>query len=265
MINDLMTSTTESAVYGILESNMSAPLNSCSTLHVPRGGANLAHQHEHVIGHRPDNKSSSAKGNSGIEEDIFKDLFIIIAYSVIIFISLCGNMLVLRVIASRKKLQTTTNLLIASLAFADVLTTTLNVPFNVARFLSLNYPFGALLCKLVPFIQVGSVYVSTLTMGVIAIHRHIALSCPNQVYRNSSGPANSFSNGRSGASFRLGAIIVIVWLIAGIFAIPHSMFNQIVRVPYRNVTYVRCRAEYPTYEFNFPFWLSVEAFLTQYL
>ena len=40
---------------------------------------------------------------------------------------------------------------------------------------------------------------------------------------------------------------------AVILAVPHSVFNQIVLVPYRNVDYVRCRAEYPKFEFNFPF------------
>ena len=44
---------------------------------------------------------------------------------------------------------------------------------------------------------------------------------------------------------------------AVILAVPHSVFNQIVLVPYRSVDYVRCRAEYPKFEFNFPFWLSV--------
>ncbi|KAJ6225231.1 hypothetical protein RDWZM_003776 [Blomia tropicalis] len=209
----------------------------------------------------------TSTGTGVTDDNFYKNLFTIICYSLIIFVSLCGNTLVLRVIASRKRLQTTTNILIASLAMADVLTTTLNIPFNVARFLSLNYPFGALFCKLVPFIQVCCVYVSTLTMGVIAIHRHITVSCLKR-YQTSSGLVTGGKRGimspLSGTA-RLGIIIVIVWLVAGILAVPHSMFNQIVLVPYRNVTYVRCRAEYPKFEFNFPFWLSVEAFLTQYL
>ena len=51
---------------------------------------------------------------------------------------------------------------------------------------------------------------------------------------------------------------------AAILAVPHSVFNQIVLVPYRNVDYVRCRAEYPKFEFNFPFWLSVQVFWTDF-
>ncbi|KAH9404188.1 hypothetical protein TYRP_013501 [Tyrophagus putrescentiae] len=105
-------------------------------------------------------------------------------------------------------------------------------------------------------------------MGVIAIHRHITLSCPHRAYNSTSGPSGgNLSAVRAGTACRLGAMTVVVWLVAAILAVPHSMFNQIVYVPWRNVTYVRCRAEYPKWDekFNLPFWLSVEAFLTQYL
>ena len=207
-----------------------------------------------------------------IEDEFYNDMFTILCYSLIIIVSLCGNSLVLKVIASRQKLQTTTNILIASLAFADVLTTTLNVPFNVVRFIWMNYPFPALFCKLVPFIQVACVYVSTLTMGVIAIHRHITLS--NAIGGGSGGHHGGgggvgggglYANFNKFRSHRLGVIIAVVWLLAGFCAIPHSIFNEIVYAPYRNVSYRRCRAEYPKLQFNLPLWLSVEAFLTQYL
>lgn len=208
----------------------------------------------------PSRPPSRKRSNSDLEDTFYRDIITIACYSLIIFVSLCGNSLVLRVIASRKKLQTTTNLLIASLALADILTTTLNIPFNVTRFLSMNYPFGALFCKLVPFIQVCCVYVSTLTMGVIAIHRYVTITCPHR----SAGPTGA-SQWFHRTLCRLGLIIAIIWLVAAALALPHSMFNQIVPVTYRNVTYIRCRAEHPKIKFNFPFWLSVEAFLTQYL
>jgi hypothetical protein len=149
-------------------------------------------------------------------------------------------------------MRTTTNLLIASLALADVLTTTLNIPFNVARFLLFNYPFGKILCILVPFIQVCCVYVSTLTMGVIAIHRFWTIT-------------NINSQSKSVSTFKLGVVILIVWIIAGGLALPHSVFNKIVPTVYKNESYNRCRVVYPKLNFDFPFWLSIEAFFTQYL
>lgn len=103
--------------------------------------SNALHEHSEAANHEvgstalQSNKSiSNAKSGPGLEESLYRTLFIIISYTLIIFVSLCGNILVLRVIFSRRKLHTTTNLLIASLACADLLTTTLNVPFNVSRY-----------------------------------------------------------------------------------------------------------------------------------
>jgi len=188
------------------------------------------------------------------EEDYtLKNIIVIIFYAIIVCISFCGNLLVLRVIFGKKKMRTTTNLLIASLALADFLTTTLNIPFNVARFLLFNYPFGRILCILVPFIQVCCVYVSTLTMSVIAIHRYWTIK------------GTSSMQSKSLSSFKLGIIVLMVWIIAGGLALPHSIFNKIVPTVYKNESYNRCRVVYPKLDFDFPFWLSIEAFFTQYL
>lgn len=201
--------------------------------------------------------NSTYNNSSGDYEDeeedyTIKNLIVIIFYSIIVCVSLCGNLLVLRVVFGKKKMRTTTNLLIASLALADVLTTTLNIPFNVARFLLFNYPFGKILCILVPFIQVCCVYVSTLTMGVIAIHRFWTITGFN-------------SQSKSISTFKLGTVILMVWIIAGGLALPHSVFNKIVPTVYKNESYNRCRVVYPKLNFDFPFWLSIEAFFTQYL
>ena len=230
--------------------------------------------------------SSSSTTATTEDEDFYRHLITIIAYSLIILISLCGNSLVLKMILTKKKLQTTTNILIAWLAVADLLTTTLNIPFNVTRFIYMNYPFPSLFCKLVPFIQVMCVYVSTFTMGVIAVHRYMTVT--SAISKSSSSSTSTSTHFRSSmantggignhssntifyhplilhGSFCLCIIMTIVWLLAGLLATPHSMFNQIVYVPYQNRTYIRCRAEYPQVDFNLRLTLSVEAFLTQYL
>ena len=201
------------------------------------------------------NQTLDAAGPEEDEEDDYtiRNTIVIICYTIIICVSFCGNLLVLKVIFGKRKMRTTTNLLIASLAMADFLTTTLNIPFNVSRFLLFNYPFGRVLCVLVPFIQVTCVYVSTLTMGVIAIHRFWTIMSTSSV------------GGKSLSTFRLGVIIVVVWIAASVLALPHSIFNKIMPSDYKNVTYYRCRSVYPEMGFNFPFWLSIEAFFTQYL
>lgn len=88
-------------------------------------------------------------------EDLIRNVVIIMCYSVIIVVSVCGNLLVIKVIAfGKKKMLTTTNILIASLAVSDIVMTAFNIPFNVARLLMDNWPFGAFMCVAVPFVQV---------------------------------------------------------------------------------------------------------------
>ncbi|CAG2163302.1 unnamed protein product [Oppiella nova] len=177
-------------------------------------------------------------------------IVIILCYSLIILVSLCGNLLVVKVIAfGKRKMLTTTNILIASLAFSDIVMTAFNIPFNVARLLLESWPFGAFLCVSVPFVQVTCVYVSTFTMTVIAFHRWWTLRRADV--------------SRSLTKFQLLVTIGSTWLLAATLAIPHSVFNKTIVIPtIKNM--VRCEVDYPDIDFRFPLWLSVEAFTTQY-
>lgn len=181
---------------------------------------------------------------------LLHNIFIIFCYSLIIVVSLCGNLLVVKVIAlGKKKMLTTTNILIASLAFSDLVMTLFNIPFNVVRLLSDNWPFGSFMCVSVPFVQVTCVYVSTFTMTVIAFHRWWTLR------RNETS--------RSLTKLQLSVIIGSVWLLAAILSLPHSIFNK--TYPVNTIKLTRCEVDYPKIEgIDVPLWLSVEAFTTQY-
>ena len=178
------------------------------------------------------------------------NILIIFCYSLIIVVSLCGNLLVVKVIVfGKRKMLTTTNILIASLAFSDIVMTTFNIPFNVARLLMDSWPFGAFLCVFVPSVQVACVYVSTFTMTVIAFHRWWTLK--------------SNQNSESMTKGQLTVTIGSVWLLAAILSLPHSIFNKTFVVKtIENL--VRCEVDYPDIDFGFQVWLSVEAFTTQY-
>ena len=185
-------------------------------------------------------------------EEKAKNIIIITCYSLIVIISLIGNLIVMKVILfGKKKMLTTTNVLIASLAFSDIVMTALNIPFNVARLLLDHWPFGQILCVLVPFIQVSCVYVSTFTMAIIAYHRWKILSQPLLNIRRKISNQN------------LILIILSTWFLAGLLSIPHSVFNREVK----RFDVIRCRVVYPElgFEFDWRKWLTIEALLTQYL
>jgi hypothetical protein len=187
-----------------------------------------------------------------IEENLtLRNAIIISCYSIIVCVSLCGNLLVCKIAFGKKKMRTTTNMLIASLACSDIVMTGFNIPFNVARLLLLDWPFGSVLCFLVPFIQTSCVYVSTLTMTVIAMHRYLMVT-------NKTASQN-FS------CFRLIVVIIIIWLLAGTLSLPHSIYNEVKQVYYKGKTLTRCRVTYPKVNINFRLLLTVEVFITQYL
>ncbi|UXI23302.1 nucleolar and coiled-body phosphoprotein 1-like [Sarcoptes scabiei] len=197
-----------------------------------------------------------------------RNIFVVILYGIIMVISLCGNSIVCYVIYMTPKLQTTTNILIFSLTISDILTTIFNIPFNCARFLLQNYPFPNLFCILMPTIQITSVYVSTLTMAAIGLHRYRSIRDCSKL--NIWIPIRNFNRiACSMTSYRIKLWIVFIWFISILLALPHSLFNKVVIVAIKqnNPTIVhRCRAVYPvSIEQQMPLMLSLLTTLTQFL
>ena len=185
------------------------------------------------------------------EEQTFRNILIISFYTLIVIISLCGNLLVCKIAFTKKKMRTTTNILIASLACSDIVMTAFNIPFNIARLLLPNWPFGSFLCLFVPLIQTSCVYVSTFTMTVISLHRYRTIT-----------KRSSF---RSFSPIRLLGLIALIWVMAMLFSLPVSIFNRLRNATVHGKTFIRCRPQYPEIGFEFSLFLSVEILLTQYM
>ena len=182
-----------------------------------------------------------------IKEEVSGDLLILGAYLLIIIVSLVGNSLVCKVTFANR---TTTNSLIASLSISDLIVTVFNIPLNIVRLLMDNWPFGHIMCFLVPFVQIMAVYVSSLTMAVIAIHRWRSVTSRLPI--------------RPCSRQYLLMTILGTWLLSGLMALPLSVFNQIqVVITYKPLT--RCRNVYPDSRYDLPLILTIECFLTQYL
>jgi len=66
---------------------------------------------------------------------IMKNTLVIVLYSLIILVSLFGNLLVCYIILSKHRLRSrTTNILIANLTISDLIMTTLNVPITTGNY-----------------------------------------------------------------------------------------------------------------------------------
>ena len=152
-----------------------------------------------------------------------RNLCLILAYSLIVVISLAGNLLVCKVIYELKESRTTTNVLIGNLAISDLLMTVLNIPFNIMRTVLDNWPFGETLCILVPFVQSASAHCSSITMMVIAIERYRSLIHNTHV----DGNCGRRCHQRRGECTQFANILLFIWFLSAIFSLPHCVFNEV--------------------------------------
>ena len=115
---------------------------------------------------------NSDDDNALITSEQLSNLALIVAYSLIVIVSLFGNIFVCRVMMGLTRSRTTTNVLIFNLAVSDLLLTTFNIPINIVRFVSRDWPLGSIICTLTPFIQSLSAHCCSITMMVIAFERY---------------------------------------------------------------------------------------------
>ena len=109
---------------------------------------------------------------------------IVFAYSLIMLISLFGNLAVIAIVSRNKRMWTTTNYLIASMAASDLLISVFAVPREIGEIFSgprrwlVDGLAGLILCKLVYFFQDISAAVSIQSLVVIAIDRYRGIVFP---------------------------------------------------------------------------------------
>lgn len=82
-----------------------------------------------------------------------------------------GNLIVIWIVWSHKRMRTVTNIFLVNLAVADCMVSTLNVTFNFAYMLTSDWAFGTIYCKISQFVAVLSICASVFTLTAIAIDR----------------------------------------------------------------------------------------------
>ncbi|XP_038854948.1 probable G-protein coupled receptor 83 [Salvelinus namaycush] len=142
---------------------------------------------------------------------------LVVAYSVIIVISLFGNTLVCHVVIKNKRMHSATSLFIINLAVADILITLLNMPFTLVRFVNSSWGFGKGMCHISRFVQYCSLHVSTLTLTAIALDRR-------QVILHPLRPRMSPTRGV--------VCVILIWVMASCFSLPHAIYQKLLTFVY---------------------------------
>lgn len=159
-------------------------------------------------------------------QDTFK--YITTVVSCLIFIvGIIGNTTLLRIIFKDKSMRNGTNLLIASLALGDVIHIIIDVPINTFKLVTQTWPFGAEICKLVPFLQKSSVGITVLSLCALIIDRYRAAVSSNCI-------------GGSRTSKLTLLEIAFIWVLSVVLAVPEAIGFDIIKFNYKGHSIETC-------------------------
>ncbi|XP_014666618.1 PREDICTED: neuropeptide F receptor-like [Priapulus caudatus] len=161
------------------------------------------------------------------------EMFLISAYTILGAFGLVGNLLLVYVIARTPALRTARNLYIANLSVAALTLCAICMPFTLIMLIRLAWPFGTLLCKLVPTFQATNVFVSTFSFSAIALDRYnVIVSSSKSQPRGASGLVK----------------IIVIWVVGFLMSIPWVVYTGIDEVGKKDlgfVMYLKCVELFP--------------------
>ncbi|GFU25088.1 RYamide receptor [Nephila pilipes] len=124
-----------------------------------------------------------------------------------------GNGMVCYIVLAYQRMRTVTNFFIINLAVGDILMACLCIPFGFVSNLLLQYwPFGAVMCVLVSYAQVVSVFISAYTLIAISIDRYIAILYPLRPRMT---------------KLQAKLIIFVIWVVALITPLPTAVLSKL--------------------------------------
>lgn len=91
------------------------------------------------------------------EPNLFEWCLLIFAFTIFV-IGIIGNLLVIIVVVKNAHMRTITNIFIVNLAIGDFLVILICLPPSVITDIAGNWWFGETMCKIIPFVQVSSIY-----------------------------------------------------------------------------------------------------------
>lgn len=142
--------------------------------------------------------------------DVTTQSVIITTFAILIVFGALGNSLVCHVVVRNTRMRTPRTIFIINLAISDLTLCLFTQPFNLYKVLKPDWILGTFMCKLVPMCAGMNVFVSTISITVIALDRFQVIVYPTK-----------------DSVKKFGAVIslVSIWLIAFILASPLLIFN----------------------------------------
>ncbi|XP_018108876.1 substance-P receptor isoform X2 [Xenopus laevis] len=146
-----------------------------------------------------------------------------IAYSIIVVVSVVGNIIVMWIILAHKRMRTVTNYFLVNLAFAEASMSAFNTVINFTYAIHNHWYYGLIYCKFHNFFPISAVFSSIYSMTAIALDRYMAIIHPLK-------PRLSATATR--------IIIAVIWGFAFALAFPQGYFATVEPTPDRVVCYM---------------------------
>lgn len=155
----------------------------------------------------------------------FTSIVIPIFFSVVIILSIIGNVLVLVILALYENLKSLTNIFILNLAISDLVFTT-GLPFW-AIYHIWGWLFSETLCKIVSFVFFTGFYSSILFLTIMTVYRYLAVVHP--------------LSGLNTHNINIGIFFsFLLWMISIGAAMPSLLYSSIVSIPLKGEHSVGC-------------------------
>ncbi|XP_041861713.1 chemokine (C motif) receptor 1a, duplicate 1 [Melanotaenia boesemani] len=148
-----------------------------------------------------------------------------IFFSLVIALSLTGNILVLVILGLYENLKSLTNIFILNLAISDLVFTT-GLPFW-AIYHIFGWIFSELICKIVTFVFFTGFYSSILFLTIMTIYRYLAVVHP--------------LSDLSTPKLRTGIFLsFLMWMVSIAAAMPSLLYSSLILIHHNNKNSLGC-------------------------
>nr|XP_033803529.1 substance-P receptor [Geotrypetes seraphini]XP_033803530.1 substance-P receptor [Geotrypetes seraphini] len=146
-----------------------------------------------------------------------------VAYSLIVLVSVVGNIIVIWIILAHKRMRTVTNYFLVNLAFAEASMAAFNTVVNFTYAIHNDWYYGLVYCKFHNFFPISAVFASIYSMTAIALDRYMAIIHPLQPRLSATATK---------------VVICVIWVLAFLLAFPQGYYAITENMTYRVVCYV---------------------------
>ncbi|KAM6950328.1 gastrin-releasing peptide receptor-like [Lycodopsis pacificus] len=150
-------------------------------------------------------------------------------YGVISVLGLIVNITLIKTFWSASYIRNVPSVFMSSLALGNVLLLVTWAPAEASSYLSEEWLFGRVGCKVIPFIQLTSVGVSVFTLTALAADRYNAIVKPQNIRTLSTTTCSVLR-------------AALIWLLSLVLAIPEAVLSDLhtINVTSTNESFVTC-------------------------